>query len=747
MIANHIKVSTPLDKSRPEAAEAVRLWRRALSNGVDPVKRIGLIGLMGLIGLIVVPASAEAGIKPPPSNLGLVGYWSMNDCRFTSSTDSSGSGNTGSLTNFALSGSTSNWVTGNAAKRGCALNFDGSNDNVTIGDANSLDLTTTGTLSAWVKVTTFATDGASNRRIISKQNNVADNEIYGLLTESTQSRFELRLNGNGNNLYTTTTNLATGRWYHLVGTWDGTNARIYVNGAQDNIVAQSTPSATTKNLLIGNWGATTGQGAFSGSLDDVRIYNRALTATEVTALYNSGSAKLTAPSNNGLVGYWSMDDCRGSSSTDSSGNRNTGSLTNFALSTSTSNWVTGNAAKRGCALNFDGVDDRVNIGAMTGSVPFTMSFWARRNAIPQTYAVPLALGANNTTNFVAAFNEAGDIIYGNPLVSYATWAAGWKADSAFHHVVIVANSTTTATLYFDGANKGTLNAASTDIWTTPKIGIRSDGSSATPFSGAIDEVRIYNRALSPAEVTSLYNSGAVKINASTASLQQGTNLASGLVGHWTFDGQYLNTTTSTDTSGSNNNGTLTGANGKPIPTAGKLGQALSFDGVDDYVETGNLSQINSVSGFTYSAWVYRTGAPSSYTGIVSRKEGAPAVPSTDLLLKTPSDIFFRVGVDQNSFGYTSSALIAINEWHHVVGVFDGSGSSNTDKLKIYVDGAQQSITTASTAPTSAPSMTANLTIGFYNQTPFYFPGKIDDVRVYNRALSASEVLQLYNLGR
>src|SRR3990167_10576247 len=108
----------------------LRKKRIRLMGLIGPIRPIGRIGLICLIGLIAVPASAEAGIKPPPSNLGLVGYWSMDDCRSTKATDFSGSGNTGSLTNFALATSTSNWVTGNAAKRGCALNFDGVNDYV-----------------------------------------------------------------------------------------------------------------------------------------------------------------------------------------------------------------------------------------------------------------------------------------------------------------------------------------------------------------------------------------------------------------------------------------------------------------------------------------------------------------------------------------------------------------------------------------------------------------------------------------
>src|SRR3989344_829112 len=104
---------------------------------------------------LLLPApAAHAGIKPPPSNLGLVGYWSMDDCRSTKATDFSGSGNTGSLSGFSYTGSTSNWVSGSAAKRGCALNFDGSNDYVasvgTVDSYSFIQNTDIFTLSAWV---------------------------------------------------------------------------------------------------------------------------------------------------------------------------------------------------------------------------------------------------------------------------------------------------------------------------------------------------------------------------------------------------------------------------------------------------------------------------------------------------------------------------------------------------------------------------------------------------------------------
>jgi hypothetical protein len=82
-------------------------------------------------------------------------------------------------------------------------------------------------------------------------------------------------------------------WYHIVGTWDGTTRTIYVNGVAEgtNNTAQSRANVGG-NTAIGRPGSYTGGLYFPGVIDDVRIYNRALTAAEVTRLYNLGTATI-----------------------------------------------------------------------------------------------------------------------------------------------------------------------------------------------------------------------------------------------------------------------------------------------------------------------------------------------------------------------------------------------------------------------------------------------------------------------
>lgn len=111
----------------------------------------------------------------------------------------------------------------------------------------------------------------------------------------------------------------TDKWYHAVGTWDGTMLRYYVNGRSlDETVSSAPIINNTKDLVVGQNG-----GQFVGEVDDVCIWDRGLSIAQVTTLYRSG---ITGSLTNGLVGWWKMDgDCQ-----DSSGNGNHGFLNDTA---------------------------------------------------------------------------------------------------------------------------------------------------------------------------------------------------------------------------------------------------------------------------------------------------------------------------------------------------------------------------------------------------------------------------------
>jgi len=452
-----------------------------------------------------------------------------------------------------------------------------------------------------------------------------------------------------------------------------------------------------------------------------------------------------------------MDECRGNIALDASGNSNRGTLTNFALSGSTSNWVSGSAAKRGCALAFDGVDDYVNIGTaptLNLNADLTLSVWFKTNSTDSDYIISRLGACANENNVYNIYKSAVDQKIYFITSDNANTVIGTRTvnDGVWHHVVGTISGTTMK-IYVDGIQDGNTVTISTSRDSYPsastEIGaVTVCNPSGGQFNGSIDEVRIYNRALALSEVEGLYNSGSAKINSSTAG--KGGNLTTGLVGHWTFDGQYLNTTTATDTSGSANNGTLTGANGKPVPVAGKLGQALSFDGVDDYVSVGTGASLANLplNSFTMSSWVKPTGEP-SVNGRIIDKAGAGGVSGWYVFMNPTTHIVeaysdFSGGlIAFDAYQITSSGL-TMNSWTHVVAVFDIS----TKKFKIYFNGALQSLSTDTAGVgTALDDSASSFAIGGRAiDGARNFSGSLDDVRIYNRALSAGEVTQLYNLG-
>ncbi len=217
-------------------------------------------------------------------------------------------------------------------------------------------------------------------------------------------------------------------------------------------------------------------------------------------------------------------------------------------------------------------------------------------------------------------------------------------------------------------------------------------------------------------------------------------LSDGSVGHWTFDDG--SGTIASDSSTNENKGTLNG----PLWTTGKVGSgALQLDGIDDYVSIPDSTSLSSIEGSnqaTIAYWIRRDSATATM-GIISRW-------NTGKLVAIYSDSNFpirsqwRYGgagtggttLDHAGCGNTNCPILA-GEWHHVAVIYDNPASY------IYLDGqlkhSRNGTGGALNANTSDP-----LSIGKYSS--FHFNGSIDDVRIYNRALSASEVQEVYQLG-
>jgi hypothetical protein len=210
--------------------------------------------------------SVTITVTPVGQIPGLVAAYGFEEGSGVSVGDDSGGGNNGTVSGGAT------WTTGRFGK---ALAFNGSDALVTINDSASLDLTTALTLEAWVNPTVIS---ASWRNILYKQ---AD--IYFLMGSTPQGPPDFGGLFASANVYGPAA-LATNTWTHIAGTYDGTTMRFFVNGIQVASRAQAGAlNPSTGPLTIGGDTVTHDAGPqfWSGLIDEVRVYNRALTAVEI----------------------------------------------------------------------------------------------------------------------------------------------------------------------------------------------------------------------------------------------------------------------------------------------------------------------------------------------------------------------------------------------------------------------------------------------------------------------------------
>jgi hypothetical protein len=247
------------------------------------------------------------------------------------------------------------------------------------------------------------------------------------------------------------------------------------------------------------------------------------------------------------------------------------------------------------------------------------------------------------------------------------------------------------------------------------------------FSGTIDDLLAYNRTLSAAEVATLYQSGSAKINAS-----QNTKSTSGLIGLWSFNGQDVRGTVAYDRSGQGNNGTITGG---PRAVPGKVGQGFEFSNSKSIVLSTSAFDLTS-SSFTISAW-FKTVSTGSNLGIYTKSGASSRI---KLYQTGGSTLRFRL-VNSSAVGVsidTSGININDGAWHQVAATFDFSNAAGV----VYIDGVSRGSGTGPSGDLDASPSVHLLGQGDGGNAESW-NGSLDELRIYNRALTAAEVLQLY----
>ena len=210
-------------------------------------------------------------------------------------------------------------------------------------------------------------------------------------------------------------------------------------------------------------------------------------------------------------------------------------------------------------------------------------------------------------------------------------------------------------------------------------------------------------------------------------------LSSGLVGLWSFE-EGEDPTIAYDSSGNNNDGAIYEAIYNPDQWGGN---ALSFDGVDDYVDCGNDASLNITTAITIEAWVYPRSAGLNNYGRITDKHPAPCLlVGPNGQLRWFGDIG-GISVDKA----VCTDCVSWNNWHHLALTYDMSEATPT--IRGYVDGELKGTITGYNGPLSITSVHLAIGNSLEEGTAYYlnraFDGLIDEVRIWNTALSPSTI--------
>ena len=481
--------------------------------------------------------------------------------------------------------------------------------------------------------------------------------------------------------------VTTGVWYHIAYSLDrsANAATLYFNGqALGSTITISGSSSDTQGLFIGS---NHDENRFSDCIiDQVRIFDKALSSSEVTTLYGESNTSTTK------------------STTDIFNDGSGVALYEFEEGAKDTGGVTGYIGDGGI---FNGTNYIVTpeLGDRT---TFSYSFWMNMS------------NASDSDKFIFGEQVGGQIfvssgalrIYsnsatrnfsGSPTVSNDTW----------HHIVLSVSSGT-ATVYVDNINKGTSSDTSTAITAPLYMGTASTavGNTTYAMQGVLDQVRIFNKAISSSEVTALYGETSASATKSTTDIFSDS---SGIA-LYELEGN------------ANDTGGVTGR------TSGT--EAAVFTNADNSsFNLGNATVVNNSFGVSF--WVKMNKiSQSENVYLCSFMYGS----NTSLYMDTNNVLQVSNGGYSRNESFSTTHTFAVDTWYHIVYTGQIAGDST---LRCYVNGTQ--VGSRGWISGHNYTLTSGNTIGSYSNADNSIDGNIADFRIYKSTyLSASDVTALYS---
>ncbi len=753
--------------------------------------------ILSMLFLIFLLINGAVRVHPAAaSSPTLSGYWPFNEGSGTTTADSSGNNNTGAIT-----GAT--WTTGGKIRD--ALSFTGTTNYVSMGYPTALKFGTGSfTVMSW-----FNTSSTAFQRIVDMGMDTWDTgfelsfDETGICPNGNTSGCVTAAIGGGTGssaasvaFGSTLNGLNDGNWHQaaLVVDQTGHTAQLYIDGTLQPVTVASgyctSGTAVTSVNISGcaNLNATSASSAepftvgalrstahpvgnpFTGSIDEVRAYNSALSSSQIQNQY---AADTTSPS-----GYWPLDEGTNTTTADSSGNNNTGAITGAT-------WGTGevNDALTFTGTNYVSMVTPTNI-LKFGTGSFTAISWFRTTLTTNERMISTGVsGWSNgfdlsASTFTAANGGCtagcvgGEVGAGNKAGTLSFVSTATFNDGNWHQAAMVIDQTAnTGQIYVDGVVQalskqtgtcGTITGSTISITTTtPDLctfsataatdpftlgAYRSAGGSTSfGFTGSLDEVRAYNSALSGAQILNQYNSDT-------------TAAAPTAAGYWKFNEG--SGTTINDSSGAHNPGTTTAG-----PDWTTVSKALTFNGTSSSVSMGTPAALSFGTGsLTVMNWFKAQATTTIGHRMVSNGEYG-WIPGYFIGVNSTSTCTTGcigggvggTGGQGSSLSFNTTATFDDNAWHQEAMVIDRVAKT----AQIYIDGVAQpvsseagtcgtasgnivSIASVNCALSATPTAEA-FTVGSHIGTGEYFNGSIKEVRVYGMALSNSQIHNQYTI--
>lgn len=696
-------------------------------------------------------------------------HYKLDELSGTSAIDIGG-GNTGTLTNYPTTATTAPvWNATGGVDGSGAYVFDGVNDRIVTPLISSVNSGMTISLN-------MKANNVSNGPILLNWGSY----IFCAVGRLTTNKVNCVVDGSSAASAVSTTSVNDSQWHSVVYVILPNNTqRLYLDG---NLEGSATETLTTQSasVLLGIY-ADLASYPFNGSIDNVQIFNRALSASEILELYNGTYANKTIKystkqgdftsgvfynttqtywnislatadttsrsgivnadnsinlSNPNLVSYWALDgnylDARGVS------NGTCTSCPNNASGISSS------------AMRFDGSSQYVNISNVStqiwnGSRGMNNSAFVWIKEPSHAGRKTIVLAGYSATNYPGwILNSNANYLEMYVSDAYITSTTNSIGDNNWHHVGYVKLFNNTVTIYVDGNPVKSGSLTRDPVVSAYELYIGAVSSSAQFFNGSIDELVYYNKSLSASEIQQIYKSGLSQHANTNVTIQTRTannyNVSdSSLVAFWALNNDSSigeNSTKFVDLKNGLNNGTCSGTTCPVInSSSGVVWNGAYFDGSNDGISVPYSSNLNfNNTNFTISMW-FNTRSWADDRNFISRQvAGGSGSTDYSFVGNAVGSISFYIGASNSVATQTG---ISTNKWHHIIATY------NPTTKAIYLDGILQSSAAAGAKSNIAP---ATLYIGGGAPGTGTVPGLIDEVRIYNRSLSAAEVMNLYQLG-